>query len=216
MKFPYKFIKEGTTEFSNLSKEGYSREEIIYANSAVLWNSGIQKRLRYDGIPAEKIAAEFCVMWLNHVDEPDPEIMDYIGWLLNKYEEFAVKYQENKGIWEAIHERVSPRHPKIVLWMIQNLSHEVGVRFPYSFDVFDKRWDILAQELEFNQYQIVFSKQLLNLKKHTAENIQGMLKLIVPKSFQRSGSVSSIPEPAKLLKPFMMRRPNTGKISLMR
>ena len=173
MKFPYKFIKEGTTEFSTLSKAGYSREEIIYANSVVLWNGGIHKRLRYDGITAEKIAAKFCVTWLNHENEPDPEIIDYIGWLLSKYKVFQIKYQDNEGIWEAIRERVNPRHPKIVLWMVQNL--EKGERFPYSFDVFDERWEMLAQELEFNQYQTVFSKQMLNMEKQTAENIQGML-----------------------------------------
>ena len=176
MKLPYMFVKKDSPAFLTLTSAGYSNEEITYANSAVLWDSRICERLNYDGIPAEKIAAECCITWLNSEQEPNQVVLEYIGWLLTKYKNFSIKYHENEGIWPAIRDFLKPVQPKVVVWMVQNLKKEVGERFPYCFNVLDSKWDVLAHELEFEQYRTIFSGQLLSLKGERPEQIKRWLE----------------------------------------
>ena len=60
--------------------------------------------------------------------------------------------------------------------MVQNLKKEVGERFPYCFNVLDSKWDVLAHELEFEQYRTIFSGQLLSLKGERPEQIKRWLE----------------------------------------
>ena len=176
MKLPYMFVKKDSPAFLTLTSAGYSNEEITYANSAVLWDSRIRERLNYDGIPAEKIAAECCITWLNSEQEPNQGVLEYIGWLLTKYKNFSIKYHENEGVWPAIRDFLKPVQPKVVVWMVQNLKKEVGKRFPYCFNVLNNKWDVLAYELEIEQYRTIFSGQLLSLKGETPEQIKRWLE----------------------------------------
>lgn len=170
-KLPYMFIKEDSPVFSVLTETGYSKQEIALANSQLIWTPEIRDRLPFDGIPAEKIAAECCITCLNNPNELDGEICAYLEWLLRKYEKFSIKYQGHQGIWEAIKDALHPVQPQTVLWMNSHIQAD----FPYRFDVFDAQWDVLARELDTKKYQELFTDQMLAQEEISEANLRKWL-----------------------------------------
>lgn len=157
MKLPYMNMKPDSREFSILLTAGYSMEEITLANSLAVWADRIPGRLSSKGITAEKIAAACVRMLLNCPDGQPEEIYAYIGWLFLVYQKFEVKYEGYQDLWAAIQTGLAPTAPRTILWMNQ----EIKKQFPYRFDVFDPRYDILASGLSKGEYAELFTEQML-------------------------------------------------------
>lgn len=158
-KLAYMYVKEDSQIFSVLSKAGYSKTEIAYANSAMVWSDRIYDGLDEDGIVAEKIAAQCCVTLINCESSLAESLYAYLEFLFRRYREYKIKYEENRGIDTAIRSRIKPVLPQTVLWMLQNL--EIMDTFDYRFDVFDVKWDLLAENLDARKYHELFTRQLL-------------------------------------------------------
>ena len=157
LKLPYMNMKPDSREFSILLTAGYSMEEITLANSLAVWADRIPGRLLSKGITAEKIAAACVRMLLNCPDGQPEEIYAYIGWLFLVYQKFEVKYEGYQDLWAAIQMGLAPTAPRTILWMNQ----EIKKQFPYRFDVFDPRYDILASGLSKGEYAELFTEQML-------------------------------------------------------
>ena len=157
LKLPYMNMKPDSREFSILLTAGYSMEEITLANSLAVWADRIPGRLLSKGITAEKIAAACVRMLLNCPDGQPEEIYAYIGWLFLVYQKFEVKYEGYQDLWAAIQTGLAPTAPRTILWMNQ----EIKKQFPYRFDVFDPRYDILASGLSKGEYAELFTEQML-------------------------------------------------------
>lgn len=158
-KLAYMYVKEDSQNFSVLTKAGYSKTEIAYANSVMVWSDRIYGGLDEDGIVAEKIAAQCCVALINCESPLEESLYPYLEFLFRRYREYKIKYKGNKGIDKAIRRRIKPVLPQTVLWMLQNL--EVMDTFDYRFDVFDTKWDLLAENLDAKKYHELFTRQLL-------------------------------------------------------
>lgn len=157
MKLPYMNMKRDSREFAVLQSAGYTDREITVANSLLVWANRIPDRLSSNSIPAERIAAECCEVLLNQPKSLPEEFYGYIGWLLGRYKEFSIKYEGFPNLWQAVKNRLAPSAPQTILWMRTHIQQE----FPYRFDVFDPRYDILAKELERESYLELFVEQLL-------------------------------------------------------
>lgn len=157
LKLPYMNMKPDSREFSILLTAGYSMEEITLANSLAVWADRIPGRLLSKGITAEKIAAACVRMLLNCPDGQPEEIYAYIGWLFLVYKKFEVRYEGYQDLWAAIQTGLAPTAPQTILWMNQTIKRQ----FPYRFDVFDPRYDILANELSNEEYAELFTVQML-------------------------------------------------------
>lgn len=157
LKLPYMNMKPDSREFSVLHTAGYSMEEITLANSLAVWADRIPGRLSSKGITAEKIAAACVRMLLNRPDDLPEEIYAYISWLFQVYKKFEVRYEGYQDLWEAIQTGLAPTAPQTILWMNQTIKRQ----FPYRFDVFDPRYDILANELSNEEYAELFTVQML-------------------------------------------------------
>ena len=157
LKLPYMNMKPDSREFSILLTAGYSMEEITLANSLAVWADRIPGRLLSKGITAEKIAAACVRMLLNCPDGQPEEIYAYIGWLFLGYQKFEVKYEGYQDLWAAIQMGLAPTAPRTILWMNKTVKRQ----FSYRFDVFDPRYDILANELSNEEYAELFTVQML-------------------------------------------------------
>ena len=157
MKLPYMNMKPDSREFSVLHTAGYSMEEITMANSLAVWADRIPDRLSSKGIVAEKIAVACVRMLLNGPDGQPEEIYAYISWLFQVYKKFEVRYEGYQDLWAAIQTGLAPTAPQTILWMNQTIKRQ----FPYRFDVFDPRYDILANELSNEEYAELFTVQML-------------------------------------------------------
>ena len=157
MKLPYMNMKPDSREFSVLHTAGYSMEEITMANSLAVWADRIPDRLSSKGIAAEKIAVACVRMLLNGPDGQPEDIYAYISWLFQVYKKFEVRYEGYQDLWAAIQTGLAPTAPQTILWMNQTIKRQ----FPYRFDVFDPRYDILANELSNEEYAELFTVQML-------------------------------------------------------
>ena len=157
MKLPYMNMKPDSREFSVLHTAGYSMEEITMANSLAVWADRIPDRLSSKGIVAEKIAVACVRMLLNGPDGQPEDIYAYISWLFQVYKKFEVRYEGYQDLWAAIQTGLAPTAPQTILWMNQTIKRQ----FPYRFDVFDPRYDILANELSNEEYAELFTVQML-------------------------------------------------------
>lgn len=157
MKLPYMNMKPDSREFSVLHTAGYSMEEITMANSLAVWADRIPDRLSSKGIVAEKIAVACVRMLLNGPDGQPEDIYAYISWLFQVYKKFEVRYEGYQDLWAAIQTGLAPTAPQTILWMNQTIKRQ----FPYRFDVFDPRYDILANELSNEEYAELFTEQML-------------------------------------------------------
>lgn len=157
LKLPYMNMKPDSREFSILLTAGYSMEEITLANSLAVWADRIPDRLSSKGIVAEKIAVACVRMLLNGPDGQPEDIYAYISWLFQVYKKFEVRYEGYQDLWAAIQTGLAPTAPQTILWMNQTIKRQ----FPYRFDVFDPRYDILANELSNEEYAELFTVQML-------------------------------------------------------
>ena len=157
LKLPYMNMKPDSREFSVLHTAGYSMEEITLANSLAVWADRIPGRLSSKGITAEKIAAACVRMLLNRPDDLPEEIYAYISWMFRFYQKFEIKYEGYQDLWAAVRPGLAPTAPQTILWMNQKIQKQ----FPYRFDVFDPRYDILAKGLSQEAYAELFTEQML-------------------------------------------------------
>ena len=160
IKLPTMYVKTDSPVYKVLKDHGYSEKEIIYANSHLILKNGLSEQLSYTSIPAEKVATEFCVTYLNDSEKHEQSVYDYIHHLFTLYKQFNVKYQGYQGIWEAVKERLHPVEVHTALWLFQNVQGYEG----YDYDVFDPEWDILAKNLGSEKYWDLFTRQLIRQK----------------------------------------------------
>ena len=157
MKLPYMNMKPDSREFVVLQSAGYTDREITVVNSVMIWANRIPERLSSNSIPAERVAAACCEVLLNQTEPLPEEFYEYVGWLLERYKNFSIKYEGFPNLWQAIQNRLAPSTPKTILWMRKHIREE----FPYRFDVFDPQYNILAKDLDRNAYMELFVEQLL-------------------------------------------------------
>lgn len=157
MKLPHMNMRPDSREFSVLHTAGYSMEEITLANSLSVWADRIPGRLSPKGITAEKMAAACVRMLLNRPDDLPEEIYAYISWMFRFYQKFEIKYEGYQDLWAAVRPGLAPTAPQTILWMHQKIQRQ----FPYRFDVFDPRYDILAKGLSQEAYAELFTEQML-------------------------------------------------------
>ena len=157
MKLPHMNMKPDSREFSVLHTAGYSMEEITLANSLAVWADRIPGRLSSKGITAEKIAAACVRMLINRSVELPEEVYAYINWMFRFYQKFEIRYEGYQDLWAAVRPGLAPTAPQTILWMHQKIQKQ----FPYRFDVFDPRYDILAKGLSQEAYAELFTEQML-------------------------------------------------------
>ena len=161
-KVPTMYVKEGNQVYKILEAAGYSKKEIIYANSHMIWNTKHPKRLNPESIPGEKVATEFCITYLNDAETNNNEILKYLEELFQYYKYFAIHYKGYAGLWNAVVDRLELKNPYTAAWLINNIRD--GYIFLFDFDVFSTTWDALVSELGPSKYRMLYTHQLVNVK----------------------------------------------------
>lgn len=159
LKLPSQFFRENSAAYMTLVGAGYSDLEIRYANTWMIWPSWHPDRIDSFGIPSERAATQFCIAALNQEEELPAEAISHMEQLFNMHRKFAIRYEGNEGIWNAVAPKVKPANPKTVLWMIL----DARLMFSHHFNVFDPKWDILAQQLRPQVYEELFIAQMEHL-----------------------------------------------------
>ncbi len=152
------YVRETKPAHRTLMAAGFSREEILYLNSMFIWERAFYHcQVDMDSSPAEHLAADFVVAFLNLPRALPDSVLDYIQWLLSRYHHFDIKLEGSEGLWKYIEDKLEITCPETMLWMIVVLKKT----YDYRFDVLDTKWDLLAQRLPFARYHALFRDQLV-------------------------------------------------------
>ena len=167
------YVREKDAAYDVLLQAGYSKLDILYLNSLFVWD----RRLQYyhampDSIPAEKLAAAFVLSCMNAEVPPDDSMLEYAAWLLERYQEYKIKYEGNSGMRMALAKAVHVVCPEIMVWMLRDLEWKDSL----PFDALVDRWDALARELPKGKYHEVFREQVEHQKELTAETFRAWLQ----------------------------------------
>lgn len=166
------YVRPHDRAWAVLREVGYSPEDILLANSRLVWEPWVgDYGLPENSIPAEKLAAAYVAACLNGEALPSQSTLDYILWPLDRYHNFEIKYEGNRGLWEAVVPLLHITCPAVMAWMAG-----ADLMYEYRFDVLDGKWDELAVLLPPEKYHALFRDQLEALPEPDAETVRRMLE----------------------------------------
>ena len=157
IKVPTAFQKEDTIVYKELTNNGYSNEEIAYLNYLILYYATVPKSVRLgNSVVEEKIAVNLCVALINSNNTYEKDIYDLIRKILNKYNKFDIKCNGFCNIKLAIEDKIEIINPTTFAELCYELDYNL-----FSFNILEKKWDIVAQIIDGEKYEKIFDKFLL-------------------------------------------------------
>lgn len=149
---PTKQIKENNEEYKILIENGYKKEEIMYLNYSLLYFTNIPKKVRLGkSITEERIAIDFCKIILNNANQQHIAIYELIKNMLKEYRYFDIKCEGKEGLKEAIKNELEITNPITFLEFYEEFYGNI-----FTFDILEKKWDILSLKMESNKYKKLF------------------------------------------------------------
>lgn len=157
IKLPTGFQKEDTNIYKELINNRYSKEEIAYLNYLLLYYEIVPKSVRLgNSIVEEKIVINLCKIFINSEKEHESSVYTLIKAIFKKYDNFDIKLQGYSTIKTAIMLDICVTNPIT----FAELYYELGETL-FSFDILDKKWDIVAIRADNKKYQDIFDNFLL-------------------------------------------------------
>ncbi len=156
IELPVSFVKPGNKYHGALLDNGYSAEEIIYLNSAILDCRPVAKTINTRSIVAEKIAIEFCGTFINSEAAHHEEVYDHLAQLLIIHSEFNIKINGYKGIFHAIEDSINIANPQTFM----RLYKLIEKKDIFRFDILNNKWDVLSRDMDYGDYLQVFERQM--------------------------------------------------------
>jgi len=172
---PTSFVKAGSKSHDTMLENGYTPEEIIYANGLTLLYRPLGDTLRWHSIVAEKIVIELCITFINSENTHSGDTYAYLYWLLDTYEDFEIKIQGFTGIINAIKHDIRLSNPKTFLWLFKQRNKRKDLKV-FHFDIMDAQWDVLAEQLSLDEYLNLFETQLSRCYDHTPEQVKAYIQ----------------------------------------
>ncbi len=160
IELPVSFVKAGSRQHAVLLDNGYSAEEVVYLNSAILDLNPVPKTLDRRSIVSEKIAVEFCQTFINSEHTHHTEAYDHLAQCLIFHSEFYIKIGGHKGIFSAIKNTIKIVNPQTFIRMFKLVSE--AKRGIFQFDILDGKWDVLSREFDADTYCQLFEDQLMD------------------------------------------------------
>lgn len=152
IKVPTGFQKEDTMVYKELISNGYNKNEIAYLNYLILYYDTVPKKVGLGGsIVEEKIAINLCITLINNKNSYDSHIYDLIRKILNRYSHFDIKCYGFSKIIDAIKDKINIINPTTFAELCSELDYNL-----YSFDILDKKWDIVAFIADSKKYERIF------------------------------------------------------------
>ena len=157
IKLPTGFYKENSNVYKKLIESGYTEQEILYLNYLVLYYNPVPQSVQLSySIVAEKIATDLCKNLINSEETHNEEIYALIGELLQKYKKYQIKCYGYTGIKLALQDDINIVNPITFSKLYYDFDGNL-----YSFDILNEKWDIVANQMEDNQYQELFDRFLI-------------------------------------------------------
>ena len=144
-------------KYKELIDNGYTKNEIFYLNYLVLYYSPVPKSILVgNSIVEEKIATKLCETLINSEETHNENIYELIRKILKKYDVYQIKCCGYSGIKKALEYKIDIVNPITFVELYYDLDENL-----YSFNILNKKWDLVANKMNSSKYQKLFDKFLL-------------------------------------------------------
>lgn len=149
---PTKQIKDNSEEYKILIENNYKKEEIMYLNYSLLYFVNTPKKVRLGkSITEERIAINLCKIILNNTNQQHIALYELIKNMLIEYRYFDIKCEGKEGLNEALKNEIEITNPITFLEFYEEFGGNI-----FTFDILEKKWDILSIKMESNKYKKLF------------------------------------------------------------
>lgn len=155
-------VKEGSVYWEELSKAGYSRQEILYLNVELPFLVKGDRALTKESIIAERIAAQACKEILNADHVESPVLYEEVLRLLHLYDKFSVKLEGYRDLPELLKGKVKIRDVDLFLHFYKRKDKSGMCIEWFWVDLSEDRWDRLASSMSLKEYTGLFEDCFLS------------------------------------------------------
>lgn len=169
---PTSFAKDGSRSRNILLENRYSLEEIVYANNTLLDYIPVRGTIPRSSMVAEKIAIEFCTVFLSSEHVHAEDTYSYLAWLFQRYKHFDIRCYGNDTLEFAVSGTARLKTPETFIWLYRIFQS----RSLFHFDILDPKWNALAKWMSEEDYLVLFNSQLLWEENLTAEKMMDYIR----------------------------------------
>ena len=174
LRLPFSYAKAGSTAREKLLEAGYSAEEVMFLSMSLLPRMEAQGALKKNGLTAERMAVETCMLFLGG----DGRLLDQAGdlcrQLLTDYRSFDVRLNDTSGIFDRLYELLKVENIHTYCLLLSCDGREELHSDWFLIDLTEPKWQGLYTLLErkcFDKW--VF--QTLKRKPYTKDEIKAYL-----------------------------------------
>ena len=174
LRLPFSYAKAGSTAREKLLEAGYSAEEVMFLSMSFLPRMEAQEALKKNGLTAERMAVETCMLFLGG----DGRLLDQAGdlcrQLLKDYRSFDVRLNDTSGIFDRLYELLKVENIHTYCLLLSCDGREELHSDWFLIDLTEPKWQGLYPLLErkcFDKW--VF--QTLKRKPYTKDEIKAYL-----------------------------------------
>lgn len=152
-RLPYSYSKEGSTARKKLMEVGYSEREIMFLSMTLLFQGSLYTKLKMDGLTAERMAVETCLLFLSGQEDSPQEAYELCRSLFEKYRYFPVRLEGEDSIMGYLYCRLEVQNIKTyqLLYECDN-DRERHINW-FLIDLTDTRWHGLKQMLKADDFE---------------------------------------------------------------
>lgn len=152
MKLPTAFYKEDSSVYKELLQNGYNDDEIAYLNYVLIFFRPVNKTIVSGrSVIEEKMLIRFCEVFINKDEKLSKNMYHFIKQLLEEHTRFWVKCYGYKNLKYALIDEINIINPVTFFELYDYFDEKL-----YSFNILDKKWDVLYTLFSKEKYQRIF------------------------------------------------------------
>ena len=146
-RLPCSYAKEGGTGRKKLLEAGYSKREIMFLSMTLLFQTDLYTKLKIDGMTAERMAVETCLLFLSGQEDYSQEAYELCRTLFEKYRYFPVRLEGENGIMDYLYYRLEVQNIKTYQLLYECDNYRERHSNWFLIDLTDTKWHELKQIL---------------------------------------------------------------------
>lgn len=176
LRLPFSYAKEGSAARRELLKAGYTVQEIMYLSMSLLYQARAVNMLKKDGLTAERMAVETCMLFLEGNGEHLDVAGDFCRQLLDDYRYFHVRLEDTTGIFDRLYELLKVENVQTYQLLLSCDRNEERHGRWFRIDLTDTKWQELYFRIDENSFRRwVF--ETLSMERYGKEKMEQYLSV---------------------------------------
>lgn len=176
MRLPFSYAKDGSTARKKLMDAGYTVQEIMFLSMSLLYKVHVYGLLKKDGLTAEKMAVETCLLFLEGDGEYLDAAQDLCKQILESYRYFAVRLENTSGIFDRLYCILKVENVRTYQLLLSCDGNSERHERWFEIDLTDSKWHALYSMID----RIYFDRWVRNTlakKKYTKDELKYYLSV---------------------------------------